>query len=138
MQQRLCDRHGYGPLSADVTIRDSAPRILREALRDLSRRPEPDVTGAIQHAIAGLEATARDVSGRPRPNLGKLVPVLKLPPPLDAVVKQLWGYASNRARHAKEGEVVDSAEAELIVAVAAATAKFLVLKHENRVSGASP
>ena len=34
-----------------------------EALRDISRRPEPDVTGSIQHVCAAMEATARDLAG---------------------------------------------------------------------------
>ena len=32
-----------------------------KALRDISRRPEPDVTGAIQHVCAAMQATARDL-----------------------------------------------------------------------------
>lgn len=35
-----------------------------EALRDISRRLEPDVTEAIQHVCAAIEATARDLGGR--------------------------------------------------------------------------
>jgi hypothetical protein len=49
---------------------------IHEALTDISRRPSPDVTGAIQHVIAALESTARDVAGQPNLTLGKLVPRL--------------------------------------------------------------
>lgn len=98
---------------------------MREALRDISRRPEPDITGAIQHAMAALEATAREVTGQPNPTLGKLVPVLGLPAPLDQAVHKLWGYASDRGRHIREQQAVDHAEAELIVAVAGALCAFL-------------
>ena len=31
---------------------------------DLSKRPESDLTGALQHALAALERVARDVTGR--------------------------------------------------------------------------
>ena len=98
---------------------------MREALRDISRRPEPDITGAIQHAMAALEATAREVTGQPNPTLGKLVPMLDLPAPLDQAVHKLWGYASDRGRHIREQESVDHSEAELIVAIAGSLCAFL-------------
>jgi AbiJ N-terminal domain 4 len=46
---------------------------IHEAMRDLSRRPEPDLTGAVQHAMAGLECTARQVAGDPRATLGEII-----------------------------------------------------------------
>ena len=98
---------------------------MREALRDISRRPEPDITGSIQHAMAALEATAREVTGQSNPTLGKLVPMLNLPAPLDQAVHKLWGYASERGRHIREQELVDHSEAELIVAIAGALCAFL-------------
>ena len=98
---------------------------MREAMRDISRRPEPDITGAIQHAMAALEATARGVTGQPDRTLGKLVSLLDLPPPLDQAVHKLWGYASDRGRHIREQESVDRSEAELIVAIAGSLCAFL-------------
>ena len=41
----------------------AAPR-LRDAPKELSRRPEPDAAGAVTHAIAALETTARELDGR--------------------------------------------------------------------------
>jgi hypothetical protein len=38
-----------------------------------------------------------------------------LPYPLDTALGQLWGYASNGARHLVEGREPDRAEAELLV-----------------------
>ncbi len=99
---------------------------MREALQDISRRPDPDVTGAIQHAMAALEATAREVTGERRPTLGKLVQLLDLPAPLDQAVSKLWGYASERGRHIREQEAVNEAEAELIVSVSGALCEFLI------------
>ena len=98
---------------------------MREALKDISRRPEPDLTGAIQHAMAALEATGRVVTGKPNYTLGKLVPELDLPKPLDTAVDKLWGYASEHARHGKEGRTVSTGEAELLVSVACAVCTFL-------------
>ena len=92
---------------------------------DISRRPEPDITGAVQHAMAALEATAREVAGQPNPTLGKLVPELDLPAPLDRAVHKLWGYASEHGRHIREGQTVEHAEAELIVTVSGTLCAFL-------------
>ena len=103
----------------------SAANEMREALTDISRRPEPDITGAVQHAMAALEATAREVASQPKPRLGQLVSELDLPAPLDQVVHKLWGYASERGRHIRERQAVDHAEAELVVAVAGALCAFL-------------
>ena len=102
---------------------------MREALGDISRRPEPDITGAVQHAMAALEATAREVTGQSNLTLGKLVPELDLPVPLDQAVHKLWGYASDRGRHIREGQAVDHTEAELIVSVAGALCGFLADRH---------
>ena len=107
----------------------SAANEMREALGDISRRPAPDITGAIQHAMAALEATAREVTGQPKPTLGKLVPMLSLTPPLNQVVQKLWGYASDRGRHVRERQTVDANEAELVVAVSGALCAFLAQRH---------
>ena len=98
---------------------------IQEALRDLSRRPVADLTGAVQHAMAAMESTARDVTGQPNRTLGQLVSALDLPAPLDAAVSKLWGYASDRARHVREGDTLDTTEAELLVSVAGALCTFL-------------
>ncbi|MDE0052973.1 MAG: hypothetical protein OXT64_01770 [Gammaproteobacteria bacterium] len=98
---------------------------MREALKDISRRPEPDITGAIQHSMAALEATAREVTGHPNPTLGKLVPMLGLAAPLDQALHKLWGYASDRGRHIRERQALGLAEAELIVGVAGSLCAFL-------------
>ena len=103
----------------------NAANEMHEALQAISRRPEPDRTGAIDHAMAALEATAREVTGKPKPTLGQLIPELDLPKPLDIAVDKLWGYASEYARHGKEGKTVDTVEAELLVSVACAVCTFL-------------
>ena len=117
------------PRILDASGFQSATNEMREALGDISRRPTPDVTGAIQHAMAALEATAREVTGQSKPILGKLVPMLSLSPPLDQVVHKLWGYASDRGRHVREGQTVDANEAELVVAVSGALCAFLAQRH---------
>lgn len=113
------------PQRLEETGLQRAANEMREALQDISRRPEPDITGAIQHAMAALEATAREVTGQSNPTLGRLVSLLDLPPPLDQAVHKLWGYASDRGRHIREEQLVGHAEAELIVTVAGALCAFL-------------
>ena len=62
------------PQRLDETGLKRAANEMREALRDISRRPEPDITGAIQHAMAALEATAREATGQSNPTLGNWCP----------------------------------------------------------------
>ena len=108
------------------TDRTQAAREMAEAIGDISRRPDPDVTGAVHHAMAALEATARDVTGQKNPTLGQLVERLELKPPLDAALQKLWGYASNEARHGREDSALSATEAKLIVGVSGAVCSYLV------------
>ncbi len=108
----------------------TAGQEIHEALRDLSRRPAPDVTGAIQHAMAALECTAREAVGDPRATLGEILkrnPDL-LPKPLDDGISKLWGYASETGRHLREGRLPSRAEAELLVGVAASSCTYLTAR----------
>lgn len=114
----------------EETGRKTAAGELHEAIRDLSRRPEPDVTGAIQHAMAALECVARDAAGDPKLTLGDLIkryPDL-FPKPLDQALAKAWGYASETGRHLKEGNPPAFEEAELMVGVAGALCRYLARK----------
>lgn len=113
------------------TGRNTAAAEIHESLRDISRRPLPDRTGAIQHAIAAMECVARDIAGEPNATLGKLIPGLGLPKPLDAAMEKLWGFSSERARHVREGELLDDFEAELVVSIACAVCAFLIRRKQN-------
>lgn len=112
-----------------ANLRTTANEI-SEALHDISRRPDPDVTGAIQHAIAALESTAREVTGQANATLGQLIKPLGLPAPLDKAIEKLWGFSSDRARHVREGHSVHSSEAELIVSVACSICTFLLKRNQ--------
>ena len=83
------------------------------------------MTGAIQHACAAMEATARDLAGDSKATFGQLIKRLDLPKPLDTAAEKLWGYASNNARHGLEGQQVETPEAELVVSVACAVCTYL-------------
>lgn len=99
---------------------------MQEAVKDISRRPKPDITGAIQHAMAALEAVAREVTGQSKPTLGKLVPMLDLPNPLDKAIHKLWGYTSERGRHIREQrQTIEHSEAEFVVAIAGSLCAFM-------------
>ena len=80
--------------------------------------------------MAALECVARDVAGDPKSTLGEILrkfPDL-LPKPLDDSVSKAWGYASEMARHVREGRTPTRAEAELIVGLAATMSTYLVQK----------
>jgi hypothetical protein len=51
-----------------------------------------------------------------------------LPSPLDKGVEKIWGYASDQARHVREGKTPDVREAELVVGLAGSLATYLVKK----------
>ncbi len=106
-----------------LTARDE----IHEALMDLSRRPEADLTGAVQHAMAALECVARDVCGDERATLGEVIKKYPgvIPKPLDESVAKAWGYASEMARHIREGRKPDHREVELMVGLAATVATYL-------------
>lgn len=115
------------------TDRSRAGTEIHEAFRDLSRRPVPDSSGAVQHAMASLECVAREASGDSKATLGDILkryPGL-LPKPLDTALEKVWGYSSEHARHGREGEIVPPDDAELIVSLAAAAATYLLRKIPN-------
>lgn len=107
---------------------------LHQAISDLSRRPEPDLTGAIQHAMAAMECVAREFCNEPQPTFGRLIerhPDM-LPRPLNQGVEKAWGYASEMGRHIREGRVPEREEAELIVGIAATISTYLTRKKERQ------
>jgi hypothetical protein len=102
---------------------------LAEALRDLSRRPDPDRTEAIQHAMAALECVAKELSGDRAATLGAILKAhgarIGIAPPLDSALDKLWGFSSDRARHVREGHDVTLQDAELTVRLVAAVVTYL-------------
>lgn len=110
------------------TGRPHARQELHEALRDLSRRPEPDLTGALHHAMAALECVARDLTGEPNLTLGEWLKKhpTAFPHPLGSALDKLWGYASQYGRHVQEGKPANYDEAELVVGLAGALSVYLL------------
>lgn len=110
--------------------RNTAAQEIHEALQDLSRRPKPDLTGALQHGLAALECVMRDVCGDAKATLGTLLAKHKnlIPPPLDQGIEKIWGFASEQGRHIREGREPSIEEVELAVHVAAAASSYLSKK----------
>ena len=106
---------------------------MHQAFANLSKRPDADVTGAIQHSLAALECLVREITGYPRATLGTLLkrnPGL-LPKPVDEICKKAWGFASEFGRHLREGRVPDIREVELMVGLSSILCSYLARKHSQ-------
>lgn len=119
-------------IALNASGRPTALSHLQESRQALSRRPKPNLSGAVYHAMGSLEAVARDLSGTPKATLGEILKRHELvPKPLDNALSQIWGYASNEARHVEEGREPSREEAELVVGLAAATVTYLSKKTDS-------
>lgn len=100
---------------------------LQEAIHDLSRRPTPDITGAIQHSLASFECLTRELVGNNKMTLGELIKKFPgaIPPPLDVAIEKIWGYSSEQGRHLREGQEPTYEEAELIVHTVSSLTNYL-------------
>jgi hypothetical protein len=103
----------------------TAANEIHEALRDISRRPKPDVSGAIQHGMAALECVARQYDAT-NDTLGPIISRLNFPKPMDEAIRKLWGFTSEQGRHLLEGRDPQFEEGELVVTVAAAVSVYLL------------
>ena len=130
-----------GPEDFEETVREAGEILLaagrgtaaseiHEALSDLSRRPDPDLTGALHHGLAALECVMRDVCGDQNATLGALLKrhAGVIPPPVDQALGKIWGFASEQGRHVREGRTPGREEVELAVHMAAAAAIYLTKK----------
>ncbi len=109
----------------------TAQNEIREALKDMSKRPAPDITGSVQHSVAALECLCREISGDKNATLGKLINDNKniVPQPLNNVVKEIFGFASEKGRHLRDGGEPDYEEAELVVHLSASLCTYLAKKN---------
>lgn len=103
---------------------------IHEALKDMSKRPDPDITGSVQHSMAALECLCREITGH-KSTLGKLIvdnPDI-VPKPLNNAVKEIYGFASEKGRHLLEGKDPAYEEAELVVYLSATLCSYLAKKN---------
>ena len=100
---------------------------LTNALYDLSRRPHPDLSGTVHHALAAIECLLRDIFGEEKATLGEIVNKYKskITSPLDILITKLWGYSSNHGRHMGEGAMPSFAEAQFVLYTTCAIIIFL-------------
>lgn len=104
-----------------------------EALNDMSKRPTPDITGSVQHSVAALECLCREITGDKKFTLGKLIknnPNI-VPKPLNEVIELIFGFASEKGRHLREGGTPNYEEAELVVHLSALLCTYLTKKNNN-------
>jgi hypothetical protein len=120
----------------EVANLKTAKTEIKEAIIDLSRRPYPDITGAIQHSLACLECVTREFTGDTKSTLGELMKKFPgaIPTPLDQAVTKIWGFTSEQGRHLREGHEPEYLEAELVVEVTGAISTYLAkkLRDENK------
>jgi hypothetical protein len=110
-----------------------ANKELKEAFADLSRRPEPDLTGTIHHSIGALESVAKDLCGESKLTLGEIVkkyPDL-MPPLIGVAIEKLWGYTSDVARHIREDRSVLREEAQFVLGISASVISYLMEKNQK-------
>lgn len=110
-----------------------AHKELKDAISDLSKRPEPDSRGAVRHAIGALESVARHITGDPKKTLGDIVKLYPniLPKPLDESVSKLWGYTSEYARHVREDRDIERKEAQLVLGISSTIITYLIESSEK-------
>lgn len=97
---------------------------LREALHDISRRPTPDLTGAIHHALGALESAARYSHGSEK-GFAEIVKLIGIPKPLDLALEKLWGYSSTFGRHVSPTNVPSEKDATLVVHLSSAFCSYI-------------
>ena len=103
-----------------------------ELLRDISRRPNAEATGAIQHAMAALECVSREVGGMTEA-LGAAFRRPDLPPPLGQPIEKLWGSTLQQGRHALERRQPKLEEAEFVVTTASAVSRYPMLRRVDNL-----
>jgi hypothetical protein len=109
---------------------NTAKNEISEAMTDLSRKPQADITGAVQHSVACLECVSREITGDKKSTLGDIIkknPGI-VPAPLDKAIEKIWGYTSEQGRHLREGQTPSFEEAELVVELTAAISIYLAKK----------
>ncbi|HRQ89493.1 MAG TPA: hypothetical protein PLA50_11885, partial [Bacteroidia bacterium] len=72
-------------------------------------------------------------SGDSKATLGEIIKRHSrlIPRPLDEAVTKAWGFASENARHVREGQELDFEEVELIVGLSATVCAYLTGKMQS-------
>jgi hypothetical protein len=106
----------------------AAERELGEALDDLSKSPDPNIAGAIQHAMVALEAMAPCAPENFKPTLA--VFVTKDPGsfsiPTAEMMRRLFIFATVQSAQFREGRTPGAVEAELFVGAVGTLVSYVV------------
>jgi AbiJ N-terminal domain 4 len=122
--------------SVSVLEQDQKPTAARHiqlAIGALSSRPKPDTSGAVAHATSAVECVLGEITtGKKRvlsdylqENPGLFHPALK------EGLGKIYAYASDVARHGKEGTEPAREDAEFAVATCAAVCTLLTRKQRK-------
>lgn len=124
----------FAVMNLENAAKITAKSELHKAYECLSKRPHPDVTGAIQHAVASLECVAREVCNEPNLTLGDLVKKYPLffPEALKKVGEGIWGFASEKGRHLREGQEPELKDAFLMVGLSASMVTYLLENNSTK------
>ncbi len=120
-----------------LTASESATALseLKEARADLSRRPEPDLTGCLHHCMASLECLCRELTDQPNLTLGNIVKhhgdKLGIVKPLGQMLAKAWGFVSDVARHVREGRAPVRKEATLVLGIVSSTISYLLAEERD-------
>ncbi|WIW88084.1 hypothetical protein K3M67_14145 [Sphingobium sp. V4] len=114
----------------DVSQLKTSANELREAHRDLSRRPLPDISGGMQHAGAAIECLAREISGETKLTLGDIIKRRAdlFPGAYRKMAEAMWGIVSNQGRHIREEGEPDLEEALFVVGSITNLAAYLLAR----------
>ncbi len=113
---------------------DLASKQIRQALRLLSDRENPDYRNSIKESISAVEVACRVVSGQPKATLGDALGAIRdesAHPVLRVAFDKLYGWTSDAAgiRHGMtEGASVGFAEAQFMVVACSAFTNYLAAK----------
>ena len=107
---------------------------LREAHVDLSRRPQPDISGGMQHAGAAIECLSREISGDAKLTLGEIIKKHDdlFPGAYRKMAEAMWGIVSNQGRHLKEEGEPTLEEALFVVGSITNLAAYLLARSPAR------
>lgn len=105
--------------------RPTAAYRLHEALQELSRRSQPEISGAIQHAKAALECVARYAVGS-KDTLGQLIQrtSTRFLKSVDQVIEKTWSDSVKFGRHLVGGTPPRFEGAELMVRVSGVQCRY--------------
>ena len=111
------EEHTFANAIQSLSTNPTAQSELKLALDNISKRPNADSTGTIQHAMAAFECFCRQKFGVTTSTLGEIIQRNRssFTPPLDNAIDKLWGFASNHGRHIQNGGEATEAEAEFIL-----------------------